>query len=188
LVYAELAFISLLWWHFSDTGSFGAEAIAYGAAVILLIAALLFAWQRAQRQCGDLTLDRMHGLARPMPRLAIVVSLLVMAAAGLPPFGLFASFTVLLLQPAGGMSWDLIAILIAWFLASWYLFRMMQRLLFGPHRTDLRYEDLRGGEFAGFALIILVLALLGAASFAASQPGDLFNSKHIALEKMPWRR
>ena len=91
LAYASLAFYSTLWWLFAVSGTFAVEAVVYGAAVVLLTAGLLLAWRGVQERCGDLTLDRMHGLARAMPRYATVLSLLMMAAIGLPPFGLFSA-------------------------------------------------------------------------------------------------
>ena len=53
------------------------------------------------------------------------------------------------------------AIFFAWFAASWYLFRLIQRLLFGPHRSDLHYDDLQTGERAALALAISALVILG---------------------------
>jgi len=74
----------------------------------------------------------------------------------------FLSYLGIMLSPATEMSLGLVAIIAAWFAASWYLFRrLMQRLLFGPHRTDLRYEDLRPGEIAVFVLVIALLLLPG---------------------------
>ena len=135
LAYASLAFYSALWWHFAAAGRLVFPALVYVAAVALLTAGLLLAWQRLRRRYGNLTLDRMHGLARPMPRFAAMFSLFVMAAVGLPPFALFFRPIEMLLQPSLTISSGLWIILLMWFLASWYLFRMMQRLLFGPHRA-----------------------------------------------------
>jgi NADH-quinone oxidoreductase subunit L len=188
LAYAGLAFFSALWWHFARVGTIDVQAIVYGGAASFLIAALLLAWRRAQRGCGDLALDRMHGLARPMPRFATMVSLLIMAAVGLPPFGLFSAYIAMLLQPADAISWELIVILIAWFLASWYLFRMMQRLLFGPHRADLRYEDLRTGELASFAFLLLILAFLGAIPPEALESQLSLNDYRVAMENVLWSK
>jgi NADH:ubiquinone oxidoreductase subunit 4 (subunit M) len=185
LAYAGMAFFSTLWWYFGRVGTVSIQAVAYGIAATLIISALLFAWHRAERCCGDLTLDRMHGLARPMPRFATMVSLLVMAAAGFPPFGLFSAFLAMLLARADTVSWDLIAILISWFFASWYLFRMMQRLLFGPSRSDLRYQDLRPGELAGLAFLAVLLLLVGAAPDGLDS--HLFLDGHrIVMEKLSW--
>jgi NADH-quinone oxidoreductase subunit M len=188
LAYASLAFFSALWWHAAVTKALAVQAILYTAAVVLFIAALLLAWQRMSRRYGDLTLDRMHGLARPMPRFAAVLSLLVMAGVGLPPFGLFSAYVGMLLQPAIASSAGLIVIVLCWFLASWYLFRMMQRLLFGPHRDDIRYEDLRPRELVSFALLLLVLALLGTKLPEWLEANLFGNGQRIAMEMMLWHK
>lgn len=179
LAYAGLAFYSVLW-SFVAGGQTpaGDGTIVYLAALALLTAGLLLAWNCIRARCGNLTLDRMHGLARPMPRLAAVVALLAMAAVGLPPFGLFAGQIAMLLRPAGS-PWGFTVISFAWFLTSWYLFRMMQRILFGPRRADLRADDLHGGEFAMFALLLLILAGLGAAPWLA---GGEAQAHRIAME------
>ena len=40
------------------------------------------------------------------------------------------------------------------------MFGLMKRLLFGPHRTDLHYEDLGPNEIGGFVVVIVLLILL----------------------------
>ena len=102
------------------------------------------AWQLLRKRYGNLTLDRSHGLARPMPRFAAAI----LAPASWPPSACLPSrFSSAIsrcsLQPSSTISSGLGVILLTWFFASWYLFRMMQRLLFGRHRADMRYEDLR---------------------------------------------
>ena len=182
VAYSGVAFFSALWWSFGVTGSFSIQSIIYVAATILISAGLLLAWQSARERYGNLTLDDMHGLAGPMPRFATVLSLLVMAAVGLLPLGLFSAYLAMLLQASATVSWGLMVILFTWFLASWYLFRMMQRLLFGPHRSDIRYNDLHASEVAGFALLLLILIVLGA------MPLDWFETVLLAhVGPMPWR-
>jgi NADH-quinone oxidoreductase subunit L len=161
LAHAGLVFFSALWWYCAVTRTVAVQAVIYVAAIALLSTGLLLLWHGVQWRYGSLTLDRMHGLARPMPRLAVLLSLWVMAAVGLPPFGFFSAFVALLLQPGIAISWGLSVLLLTWFLSSWYLFRMMQRLLFGPHRADLRFEDLRASEVAPLAVLMALLAVLG---------------------------
>ncbi len=96
-----------------------------------------------------------------MPGFAVLMSLMVMAAVGLPPFGLFSGYIAMLLTPSFVISWDLPVILLAWIAASWYLFRLMQRLLFGPHRSDILYEDLRLTEVTSLLIVLLILVALG---------------------------
>jgi NADH-quinone oxidoreductase subunit L len=182
VAYASVAFFSALWWSFSVTGTFAVQPIIYFAATTLISAGMLLAWQRVRRRYGNLTLERMHGLAGPMPRFATVLSLLVMAAAGLLPFGLFSAYVAMLLQASIMASWGLMVILFTWFLASWYLFRMMQRLLFGAHRPGIRYEDLHTSEVALFALLLLTIIALG------TMPIQWFETVLLAHgNRMPWR-
>jgi NADH-quinone oxidoreductase subunit L len=188
LAHASLAYYSVLWWHATVTGTVTAQSVVYTAAVALLIAALLLAWQRVAKHYGNITLERMHGLARPMPRFAAVVSLLVMAGVGLPPFGLFSAYAAMLLQPAVSNSAGLLVIVLCWFLTSWYLFRMMQRLLLGPHRTDIRYQDLGARELACFAILLAVLALLGTTPPEWLEATLFANGQRIAMEMLLWHR
>jgi NADH:ubiquinone oxidoreductase subunit 5 (subunit L)/multisubunit Na+/H+ antiporter MnhA subunit len=188
MAYASLAFYSALWWNFAVIGKMPIASIAYVVAVALLTAGVIAAWQRLQRRYGNLTLDRMHGLARPMPRFAAVFAVLVMAFVGLPPFGLFFSHIQMLLQPEMAILPGLVVIVLTWLLASWYLFRMMQRLLFGPHRVDLRYHDLRTRELGYFIALLVLLAALGVAPFAALDSRLMIDVGRIYLETTLWRR
>jgi NADH-quinone oxidoreductase subunit M len=188
LAYTACAFFSVVWWHASATGAVTGDSIAYTAAVAVLIAALQLAWQSLAGRCGDLTLRQMNGLARPMPRFAVVMSLLIMAGIGLPPFGLFRNYMAMLLQPGISHSAGLIVIVLCWFLASWCLFRMMQRLLFGAERTDVRYQDLRPGESAQFVALLLILALLGAIRPAWLGLEAFTKPQPRSMEIMTWRK
>jgi NADH-quinone oxidoreductase subunit M len=102
--------------------------------------------------------------------LATLLSLLTLAALGMPPFGVFAGFMGLLLHPSLPLTGAVCVVLFAWLIASWYYLELMQRLLFGRHRPDLRYEDLRRSEFASLLLLVLILIALGMA------PSSLFHA------------
>lgn len=186
LAYAGLCFYSLFWWHVAGAPSVTAPVAAHIVAAALVTAGLLIAWQRLLRRYGELKLDRAHGLARPMPRFAVVLSLLVMAAVGLPPFALFFARVEILLQPPPAISWGLGIIALTWFAASWYFFRMMQRLLFGPHRSDLRYADLRANELVYFSALLALLLFLGAAPLIPIESGLPIHNARITLEMLPW--
>jgi NADH-quinone oxidoreductase subunit M len=130
----------------------------------------------------------MHGLARPMPRFATLLTLCVMAAVSLPPFALFLAHVEMSLQPSPMLSLGLTVVLLTWFLASWYMFRMMQRLLFGHHRAEIRYSDLRTSEVAYFVILLAILVLLGAPPPRWLE-SDLFNNTHrAAMESILWHR
>ncbi len=160
LVYAGLALYSVFWWHVAQVGKVTPPSILYISAVTLALAGLTFGWSRLRVRYGDLDLNQIGGLFRPMPRFALCMSLLIMAVVGLPPFSLFFSYLVMLFSPLTTMSAGLIAVIAAWFAASWYMFGLMKRLLFGPHRTDLYYEDIGPAEIGGFVVVIVLLILL----------------------------
>ncbi len=161
LAFGGFSLYSVLWWHLSQVGKVDSLALSYAAGVTLAIGGLTLAWSMIRARFGDLDLHHIGGLFSPMPRFALCTALLVMAAAGLPPFGLFFSYLKILLNPSTTMSLGLVAIIATWFAASWYLFKLMQRLLFGPHRPDLRYEDLRPAEVTSFVVVLALLVVLG---------------------------
>jgi NADH-quinone oxidoreductase subunit L len=188
--YAGLVFYSLLWWHLAAAGKATPPGAVYAGSVALVTCGLFYALNRLETRFGDLGPNRIGGLARPMPRFAVLLSLLVMAAVGLPPFGLFSGFAEMLLNPSVtrsiGLPGALPVILIAWFTASWYLFRMMQQLLFGPHRSDLLHEDLRPGEVVSFVIVLGGLIGLGLTPLGFFDPSTLTASYHTAIQWSPW--
>ncbi len=160
LAYAGLALYSVVWWHIAQIGKLTSHSILYTAAVTLALGGLTYGWDRLRVRYGDLDLNQIGGLFKPMPRFALSMGLLIMAVVGLPPFALFFSYLVMLFSPGTTMSAGLVAVVAAWFAASWYMFGLMKRLLFGPHRTDLHYEDLGPKEIGGFVVVIVLLILL----------------------------
>ena len=188
IAYASLALYSVLWWGFAANTTFISVGFLYAGAMALLSAGLLLAWQFLRKRYGDLELDRFHGLARPMPRFATLFSLFVMAAVGLPPFALFSAQLEILLQPSLMISWGLAVILFTWFLASWYLVRMMHRLLFGHHQIGTRYTDLHAGETIWLALLLALLVLLGAAPSAWFELPLRTDIYRTALEPIRWHK
>jgi NADH-quinone oxidoreductase subunit M len=178
LSYGSLAFYSILWWHLAMAGDVTPQAVVYAGAAAVATGGLLLAWDRVRARYGDLDLSRIGGLARPMPRLATLMALLVMAAAGLPPFGFFSGYLAMLLSPSIPMTIQMTAglsiILLTWFTASWYLFKLMQRLLFGPHRSDIRYEDLRPAEIAPLVMVLVILLVLGVVPYGWLETGTMW--------------
>lgn len=200
--YAGLALHSMVWWHLAATGSATPNAAVYTVSVALVTGGLLYALQRLQTRYGEIDPKRIGGLARPMPRFATGLGLLVMAAVGLPPFGLFSGFMTMLLHPstvqaAGApvgdqplalsvaVSGELVVIFVVWFAASWYLFRMMQRLLFGPHRSDILYEDLRTSEVVSFVIMLTILLVLGLAPHGVFDASTFTNGYRTAMHWSP---
>ena len=180
IAYAGLAFYSILWWQIASVGSVTPEAIVYACSVVLVIGGILLAWDRLRVRYGNLPMDRISGLARPMPKFGLCLALMVMAAVGLPPFGLVFSFIGLMLG-SPNVTTGTFVVLLTWFGASWYLFKFMQRILFGPHREDIRYDDLKPVEIATFAgVLVLLIALTVAPQGVFAKIAE--DMAHIVME------
>jgi NADH:ubiquinone oxidoreductase subunit 4 (subunit M) len=188
IAYSSLAAFSALWWGFAVIGHFRTAGFIYVAAVTLVTTGLLLAGQFLKKRYGDLELDQFHGLARLMPRFAVLFSLFVMAAVGLPPFALFSAQMNLLLDATAAISLGFVVILLTWFLASWYLVRMMQRLLFGRHRDPIYYTDLRAGEITWLAILLAILAALGVTPSAWFETHPPTDSHRTAMETRLWHK
>jgi len=184
LSYGGVALYSIFWWHVAQTGSISSQALVYICSVTLVWGGLFLAWDRVRIRYGNLDLTQIGGLYRPMPRFALCMGVLIMAAVGLPPFGLFFGYLGILLSPSTGLSYGLFVIIATWFVACWYLYKLMQNLLFGPYRKDLRYTDLRPTEIMVFAMVILLLVI------PSVIPPDRLNTAITELtwkaEGMPW--
>lgn len=188
LAYASLAFFSILWWYLATTQIYTPQAAVYFSSVALVTGGLFLAWQGVQSRYGDLDLDRIGGLARPMPRFATLLSLLVMAAMGLPPFGLFSGYIGMLLNPSIALSWDLLVILLTWLMASWYFLSLMQRILFGQQRPHILYEDLRHTEAASLVLVLLILVTIGITPYGFFESDTLTAGYETAREFNLWKK
>ena len=189
LAYGSFSLFSILWWFVAASRSVTPHAAVFLGAAALVTSGLLLAWQVVRTRYGDDVDPRaISGLASPMPQFAVLFSLLALAAMGLPPFGVFAGFMGLLFASPFTSSTALLVIMIAWLAASWYILEMVQRLLFGRQRVDLRYEDLRRSEFASLLIVVLIVIALGIA------PAGLFGIQNqpphagAVMESVSWNQ
>lgn len=164
LSYGGLALYSVFWWYIAQVGSLDSRALFYAVTLSLSWAGLYLAWDRIHARYGNLSLQEIGGLFQVMPRFSVCLVLLVTVAVGLSPFSLFFGFLGILLSPAIGISYGLLAIILTWFFACWYLFKLMQGLLFGTHRKDIYYEDLGSFELMVFLIIVALLIVPSAIS------------------------
>ncbi|MDP3092635.1 MAG: proton-conducting transporter membrane subunit [Nitrospira sp.] len=162
LAYSSLSFFSMLWWCIATARTATPRAALFVGAVGLVMCGLLVAWQIIRTRYGDdVDPQAISGLASTMPQYAVLLSLLALAAMGLPPFGVFAGFMGLLLSSTAAFSAGIVVLVCAWLAASWYILDLVQRLLFGARRTDLRYAEVLHTELAALMILILTLLALG---------------------------
>jgi NADH-quinone oxidoreductase subunit M len=189
LAYGSLSFFSILWWFMAATRGTAPSAAVFVGAVALVTSGLLVSWQVVRTRYGDdVDPQAISGLASAMPSYAVLLSLLALAAIGLPPFGVFASFVGLLLSAPVSFSIVFLIILLVWLAASWYILDMVQRLLFGARRSDLRYADLRRDELASLLLVVLALLVLGVIPAHLLGPGTMTPTTTTDTGSFAWKK
>ena len=189
LAYGSLSFFSMLWWFAAASRSATPRSALLVGTVGLATSGLLVAWQVVRTRYGDdVDPQAISGLASGMPQYAVLLSLLALAAMGLPPFGVFAGFMGLLLSAPFPSSGGLVVTLLAWLAASWYIMQMVQRLLFGLRRPELRYVDVLRTEFVALLLVVLVLLGLGLAPSTLFVPDHTMAAIHSVLGPVVWNR
>jgi len=188
LAYAGLAFFCLLWWYVADTGTAPVQAAVYLSAVGLATSGLLLAWYAIRARYGEMDVRSLGGMAYPMPRFSTLLALLALAALGMPPFGVFAGLVGMLLSPEFAPSGAFFLIMVVWLSASWYLMELVQWLVFGRQRADLRYEDLQHTEFASLLIVLGLLLALGIAPSRLFQSNSTAPQASVALKGEPWIR
>lgn len=189
LAYGSLSFFSMMWWFAATTGHTSPQSSVFVGAVGLATTGLLLAWQAIRTRYGDdIDPQAISGLAFTMPQYAVLLSLLALAAMGLPPFGVFAGFMGLLLSSTIPFSIAVLIILMAWLAASWYIMSLVQQLLFGTCRSDRRYTDLLWSEWASLMMIVALLVALGVAPPRLFGPETTAPLKSAITELLVWNR
>lgn len=187
--YGSVAFLSILWWYVVEARIAGPQTVIFLSAVTLATSGLLLASFVLRARYGEIGLRGLSGLAQPMPRFAIVLSLLALAAVGLPPFGVFAGFFGMLLAPTVTWSGGLFIIFLAWLSASWYLFDLVQGLLFGRQPTERRHHaDLRDPELAALTIVLVLLIALGVLPSRLFDPGPVNSHRTVVMGFPAWTR
>lgn len=186
VAYGSAAFLSILWWYLVTTGTAPSHSLAYLCSVGLATSGLLLAWYQLRARYGEISLRSLSGLAQGMPRFALAVSLLALAACGLPPFGLYAGFIGMVLAPSFTWSSGSLVMLVAWLSASWYLFDLVQGMLFGRQRQERRHEDLRGFEWVSLAIVLALLTALGLVPSQLFDTASNHTQRTVVMEFTAW--
>jgi NADH-quinone oxidoreductase subunit M len=190
LAYGSLSFFCILWWFAAGSRSVTPRSALLVGTVGLATSGLMVAWQVVRTRYGDdVDPQAISGLATGMPQYAVLLSLMALAAMGLPPFGVFAGFMGLVLSPPFPSMAGLFVTLLAWLAASWYIMQMVQRLLFGVQRPELRYTDLLRAELASLLIVVLVLLALGLAPTTLFAPEGASLGTAVDIGDTPqWNR
>ena len=148
---------------------FSFNPIAYGGAVVYIVAHGLFSAGlfmtigEVEVREDTRLLSRLGGLGARNPRLAGGLTLVALAALGLPGLCGFAGEILILTGLySAGLVWQTIVALVPIVLAAAYMLRLFQRTMHGPELADLpEREDLSAIEFLALAPLVVAIVLLG---------------------------
>lgn len=186
LAYGGTAFFGVFWWYVAGTQTVPVQGTVYVIALGLTLNGLLLAWYALRARYGDADLKALGGMVYLMPRFSTLLALLALAALGMPPFGVFAGFMGMMLSPGFAPTAGFAVVLLVWLSGSWYWIDLLQQVIFGRPRPDLRYEDLRRTESAALVIIVLLLLALGIASPQFLQPGAAPLPDAVATKAVTW--
>lgn len=188
LAQGALVFWSILWWYLAGSGGAMAPAVIFSIGCALTLCGLFLSWHGLNSRYGNLLLEQFGGLAKGMPRFALLFSFLMMAAVGLPFFGVFSGFMEMVFSSPLIFSWGILLILTAWFILSWRFPIFMQQLLFGPTKQGWIYVDFGKREIAALSIIVGVLILLGVAPYRLFGLLNLPNLSVQIVETVLWQQ
>ncbi|MFO0775200.1 MAG: proton-conducting transporter membrane subunit [Nitrospiraceae bacterium] len=186
LAHASIAFASILWWFLAVTGILTPSSTVYVLALGLVTGGLAIGWYALRARHGELDIRALSGLVHPMPRFAVLFSLLALAALGMPPFGVFSGFMGMVLSPDFRLPASFFIVILVWLSASWYYLEVMRRLLFGPTRPEHRYEDMRETEVAALSMLLVLLVLLGTLPSRWFDGGGATRTPRPLVETTQW--
>jgi len=85
--------------------------------------------------------DRLKGLSRRHPQLALIMSIFMFSLAGVPPFaGFFAKFFVFAAAVEGGWSWLAAIAMLNSAIGAWYYLRIVVDMYFAEPTADAQIE------------------------------------------------
>lgn len=151
--------LSLAWLSIGTSVQTCFETTGYVMSVAVVTSGLLLCAHHLESRYGTQLRESLRGLAQPMPRFSLLFGVLVMAAAGFPPFFLFSILMAMMLASSHlHILYMASAVSLA---CSLLLVSIMQQLLFGARRSDLVYEDLGHCDVVALLLVALFLTAGG---------------------------
>ncbi len=163
---------------------FSGNPVALGGAVVYMVAHGLFSaglfivMGQVESREDTRLLSRLGGLGARNPKLAGSLTIVALAALGLPGLAGFAGEILILtgLYQAGYV-WPVLVALVPIVIAAAYMLRVLQGVMNGPEHDDLpQREDLVPLELFALAPIVLAIVWLGVNPGPVSVSGQAFGT------------
>jgi NADH-quinone oxidoreductase subunit M len=189
VAYSSLSHLGLI-----VLGIFSFDPIALGGAVVYMIAHGLFSaglfltLGEVESREDTRSISRLGGLGARNPRLAGGLTIVSLAALGLPGLCGFAGEILILTGVyRAGYVWQTIVALVPIVLAAAYLLRVFQGIMQGPEVADVpQREDMTPLEIAALAPLVVAIVLLGVdpGPVAAARAASSLTAAaaHVALK------
>jgi NADH-quinone oxidoreductase subunit M len=150
-------------------GIFSFDPVALGGCIVYIVAHGLFSTGlfvtlgEVETREDTRLLSRLGGIGARNPRLAGALTIVSLAALGLPGLAGFAGEILILTGVyQAGYVWQTIVALVPIVIAAAYMLRVFQTIMQGPEVPDVpQREDLSPLEVLALAPIVLALVLLG---------------------------
>jgi NADH-quinone oxidoreductase subunit M len=164
VAYSSLSHLGLI-----VLGIFSFNPVALGGCVVYIVAHGLFSaglfvtLGEVETREDTRLLSRLGGIGARNPRLAGALTIVSLAALGLPGLAGFAGEILILTGVyQAGYVWQTIVALVPIVIAAAYMLRVFQTIMQGPEVPDVpQREDLSPVEVLALAPIVLALVLLG---------------------------
>lgn len=177
--------VSLGWLGMAAKGSLSNEILWYFVSSSMVVSGLLLCTHHLESRYGLQLRDSLSGLASSMPKLGLLFAILLMAAAGFPPFSVFTSFVAMLLSSNQiGITITASTIFLSF---SLLLVFVVKEVMFGPQKVELYGEDLNGAEVTALTMVtalMVVTALIPYTITASSIKQSLKSDKQT--ENVSW--
>ncbi|MBX9770428.1 MAG: hypothetical protein K2X29_03610 [Candidatus Obscuribacterales bacterium] len=173
--------LSLAWLTLGTSDKASPEIAWYVMSVTVVTSGLLLCSHQLESRYGTQLRENLRGLAHPMPKLSLVLGVLIMAAAGFPPFAIFSMFMAMVLS--ANQSYLLLLAPAILLVCSLLLVSVMKQLLFGARRSDFIYEDLGACDLMALLLITALVAAGGFFPYLAMP--DHAETAHSEQKRVP---
>jgi len=184
VAYSSLSHLGLI-----VLGIFSFNPVALGGAVVYIVAHGLFSAGlfmtvgEIETRAGTRLLSRLGGLAASNPRLAGGLTIVVLAALGLPGLAGFAGEILILTGVyQAGFVWQTIVALVPIVVAAAYMLRVLQGIMHGPESADVpQRNDMTALEMWALAPLVVAIVLLGVSPGAVTHVDRAGVAKHMTL-------
>ena len=162
-----LAYMTLSHMGLVLVGIFSQNDLALSGVVVLLVAqalstgALLMLFTQVGTGLNFINLKEVGGIYKVVPGIGVLCLFFVMASLGVPGFANFVGEWLVLLGIFSNYTWISVIAASGIVLGTVYLLWLMQRLFYGPYKSNLNLVDVNLKQKMLYGVMVILLVLIG---------------------------